>query len=96
MAINHAVTVPSANDKPNPTGYNPSNPPTQQNPLSCSYPCTIAGCGLNIDLLYVDPSTVNDDNYDSSLPGPGFNLTTSEANDPNFGGLAFTYNPPLT
>ncbi len=96
MPIDHAVTIPSANNKPNPDGYDPNNPPTQQNPLPCSYPCTIEGCGLTIDMLYVDPATVNDDNQDFSLPGPGFSLTPSEANDPNFGCVPFTYVPPLT
>lgn len=83
MAINHAVTIPSANNAPNPSGTltYPGQPgPSPDNLLQCSYPCTVVGCGLNIALLW---------------DGQYFSLPDSEANDPNFGTVSFTYDPPL-
>jgi hypothetical protein len=94
MAVDHAVLIPSANNVPNPAGtlqYTDQPGSTQTNPLLCGYPCTVAGHTDTVGLLYVDPATITDENYDSSLPGGGFSLTDAENNDPNFGSVAFTY-----
>ena len=99
MPSNHAVLIPSANNVPNPSGtlQHPDQPGnTQQNPLLCAYPCTVAEHADTVNLLYVDPLTITTSNYDSSLPGGGFSLTDAENNDPNFGSVVFVYNPPLS
>jgi hypothetical protein len=83
MVINHAVTIPSANNAPNPTGTpvdaNQPNP-TSDNPWNCAYPCTKPGHTDTVLLLW---------------DGQYFSLPDSEANDPNFGTVSFTYVPPL-
>jgi hypothetical protein len=101
MPTNHAITIPSANGAPNPsgtpiiTGEGAPASPTQQNPWLCHFACTVTGHTDTVDLLWVDPGTINDDNYDPNLPGGGFSLTPEESNDPNFGTVTFTYDPPL-
>ncbi len=84
MPVNHAVTIPSANNLPDPSGtpIDPDQPnPTSDDPWQCSYACTITGHTDTVQLLW---------------DGQFFSLTDSEANDPNFGSVAFTYDPPLT
>lgn len=101
MPVNHAVTIPSANGAPNPSGTpfivgeNAPPSPTQQNPWLCPFDCTVSGHTDTVDLVWVDASTITDENYDPNLPGGGFSLTAVEANDPNFGEVRFTYDPPL-
>ncbi len=85
MATNHAVTIPSANNAPNPSGtlqFPDQSGPSPDNLLQCSYPCTVTGHTDTVALLW--------------CPDQGFSLPDSEANDPNFGSVAFTYDPPLT
>lgn len=80
---NYAVTIPSANNAPNPTGtpIDPNQPnPTLSNPWLCTYTDTFTGTA-QVQLLW---------------DGTGFSLTDAEANDPNFGEVFFTYVPPLT
>lgn len=83
MAINHAITIPSLNNAPNPSGT-PNDPdqdnPTADNPWSCTYTCTVSG--------HSDSPIIIWDGYSFSLPD-------SEANDPDFGELDITYDPPL-
>src|ERR1700676_417339 len=83
MAINHAITIPSANNAPNPSGtpVDANQPsPTSDNPWPCSYPCTEPGHTDTVSLLW---------------DGTSFSLPDIEANNPEFGRVAITYNPPL-
>lgn len=83
MAINHAVTIASENNAPNPTGtlIDPNQPgPSADNMLQCAYACTVEGHTDTVRLLW---------------DGISFSLPDDEANDPNFGTVTFTYNPPL-
>jgi hypothetical protein len=83
MTNNHAVTIPSANNKPDPTGTltNSGQPgPSPINLLQCSYPCTVQGHSDTVQLLW---------------DGTYFSLPSSEVSDPTFGTVSFTYNPPL-
>jgi hypothetical protein len=88
----HTVLIPSANNAPNPSGtlLNPDDTTSlpQMNPLQCSYPCTDPGCGVSIDMLYVDPAT-----FDQSQPfeyGPGFTVPNQDYE------VSINYNPPLS
>lgn len=84
MATNYAITIPSLNNQPNPSGtlQFPDQPgPNPDNLLQCTYTDTISGTA--IVLLFW-------------CPEQGFSLTDAESNDPNFGQVAFHYNPPLT
>lgn len=83
-ATNYAVTIPSLNNAPNPSGtlQFPDQPgPNPDNLLVCTYTDTISGTA-QVQLLW--------------CPDQGFSLPDSEANDPNFGSVSFTYDPPLT
>jgi hypothetical protein len=78
----YAVTIPSANNAPNPTGTpnDPNQPnPTPDNPWLCTYTDDYTGT-VQVELLW---------------DGNGFSLTDAEANDNNFGTVSFTYDPPL-
>ena len=84
MAINHAVTIPSANNAPNPSGtpQDAGQPnPSAGDPWTCDYPCTVSGHTDTVVLLW---------------DGVSFSLPENEANDNNFGTVDFTYAPPLT
>lgn len=80
--IDHAVTIPSVNNAPNPSGTltDSTQPASPDNLMSCPYPCTVAGHTDTVTLLW---------------DGQSFSLPDSEANDVNFGSVEFTYNPPL-
>lgn len=82
-AINHAVTIASANNAPNPTGTpaDAEQPnPTPDNLWTCTYPCDVPGHTDTVVLLW---------------DGTSFSLPDVEANDPDFGDVPFTYVPPL-
>lgn len=83
MVINHAVTIPSANNAPSPSGTLADNtqPVSPDNLMTCNYPCVIQGHSDTVILLW---------------DGQSFSLPDSEANDPNFGSVSFTYNPALS
>lgn len=83
--INHAVTIPSANNAPNPSGtlQFPDQPgPSPDNLLQCSYSCAAEEHDHAINLLW--------------NPEQGFSLGD---NDPNVFApddtVNFTYNPPI-
>lgn len=83
MAINHRVTITTANNVPTPVGtpQDAEQPnPTPDNPWTCPYPCTVEGHSDTVVLLW---------------DGTSFSLPDSEANDPNFGYVQFDYNPPI-
>lgn len=83
MAIDHAITMTTAANVPTPIGT-PADPdtdnPTSDNPWTCPYPCTVTDHTDTVVLLW---------------NGVSFSLPDSEANDPNFGTIIFTYDPPL-
>lgn len=83
MPIDHAVTIPSSNNAPNPSGtlQFPDQPgPSPDNMLQCSYPCTIGGCMDTIELLW---------------DGQYFSLPHRKANDPDVGAIEISYDPPI-
>jgi hypothetical protein len=83
MAINHAVTIPTVNNAPNPSGepIDPGQPsPTPENPWGCTTACTVSGHTDTVRLLW---------------DGQYFSLPDDEANDPDFGTVTFNYDPPL-
>ena len=80
----HSVTIPTEDNKPAPVGeltYPEEEGPSPENPLNCEYPCTVPG-HVDVVLLIWD--------------GTAFTLPFSESNDPNYGQIDFTYDPPLT
>jgi hypothetical protein len=84
MATNHAVSIPTLNNAPNPSGTpaDGTQPnPTPDNPWTCNYACTVSGHNDTVVLVW---------------DGQSWSLPDSEANNPNFGYVTFTYVPPLT
>jgi hypothetical protein len=84
MATDHAVTVPSKDNLPDPSAS--FTDPTQaaatpEAPVLCNFPCTVPGHVDTVELLW-----------------DGAHLTPTEAedNDPEFGTVIFTFAPPLT
>jgi len=83
MPIDHAVTIASANNAPAPVGTPADSGapnPTPDNPWTCNYACTVPGHSDTVVLLW---------------DGTYFSLPASEANDPDFGSVPFTYDPPI-
>lgn len=83
MAIDHALTMASASNLPDPTGTPADSGlpnPTPDNLWTCSYPCTVSGHTDTVVLLW---------------DGSGFTLPDFEANDNDYGAVVFTYVPPI-
>lgn len=122
MPINHAITIPSANNKPAPvpsvlvngtwqddpsqTQTNPTpmlaadpgnTPPEYNHPWTCAFACTIPEHTDTVIMLYGDIVDTDGNPYldDNGDPCGQFSLTPDEANDNNYGSVAFTYDPPL-
>jgi len=85
--VNHAVTIPSEKDAPAPSGIpldtseNAPASPSPENPWLCKYKCMVKGHKDSVTLL-----------WDGTL----FSLPETEANDPTYGGVAFSYDPPIS
>ncbi len=83
MATDHAITIASENNAPNPTGIalDPDQDnPTSDNPWTCPYVCTVPEHTDTVVVIW---------------NGGAFSLPDDEANDPNFGTVNITYDPPL-
>lgn len=83
MAIDHAITVPSLSGVPSPSGTlaDPESPgPSEENVLTCPYACTVSQHTDTVIVIW---------------NGTSFSLPDDEANDPNFGAIAITYDPPI-
>jgi hypothetical protein len=76
MSINHATTIPSGTPMDTSEGAPPS--PTQQNPWLCSFACTAPGHSDTVNLVWIDPASVNR----ADIPGADFIWPDAESNDP--------------
>lgn len=76
MAVNHAVTI---------QGGPPPTPVIGIAEGENDLPCTVPGHTDTVKLLC---DFIEDGNGNTV---PSFSLTDDEANDPNFGGVSFTY-----